>query len=217
MRIINREHTVKRVLIGQAVLLAVCLTAAPVPCRQSFSRTGVSIQTRPGGVITLFDSLSRVEAVGGVHIEAVNKPARTTLVADADKMTVVRFSDPKKAGALQGMDSIKSAMFTGSVKLVFTGPKRVGAGSGESAREVMTTTTATADSAGFDGTTGIVTLTGHVKIIQDDPSMWAEPAVMTGDKAMINLRRKPGTEDFDFRIESTTGPSRIEVVPKGES
>ena len=175
------------------------------------------MQTRPGGVITSFDSLSRIEAVGGVHIEAVNKPAKTTLIADADKMVVVRFSDPKKTGVLQGLDSIKSAVFTGSVKMVFVGPKRPAGKSDSKAEAVMTTTTATADSVTFDGASGIATLTGHVKIIQEDPSMWAEPAVMTGDKASINLGKAPGTEDFDFRIESTTGPSRIEVVPKVES
>jgi hypothetical protein len=189
------------------------LVWGPALCQQSYSRTGVSVQAKPGGEITWWKS-GRISGLGGVHIEAVNKAARTNLVADANEVNVVYFTGTKTKGAVSGLDSIKSAEFSGSVKMVFTAPKPVKDDTGKQTGEVMTTTQATADNVTFDGATGIARLTGHVKIIQDDPSMWAEPAVMTGDKASINLKRAPGAEDYDFKIESTTCPSRIEVVPK---
>jgi len=197
-----------------AVVLALC--CVPVACQQSFSQLGVSMQTQKGGQITWSVRSGRIEGVGGVHIEAVNKAAKTSLVADAQKMVVNLLVGTASKSALQGMDSIKSAQFDGPVKMVYVSPKPILDGSGKIVGEVITTTTATADSATFDGTQGIATLTGHVKIIQDDPSMWAEPAVMITEKASINLKRAPGAEDYDFKLESTTGPSRIEVVPKAK-
>ena len=215
MRIGNWELGIGNWLLWLAVLLVVGLVGSSAEC--DFSQMGVSIQTGKPGEITSFDYFSRIEAVGGVHIEAVNKPAKTSLVADSDKLTVIRFTDPKTKGTLQGLDSIKRAEFVGPVKMVYVAPKPVPDISGKMISEVMTKIEATADNAVFDGVTGIACLTGHVKIIQDDPSLFSAPAVMTGDKALINLKRAPGAEDYDFKIESITGPSKIEVVPKAEA
>ena len=200
--------------IGKWSLGLILLLYAPALAERNFDQAGVSIAAQ---TIRLSRVTNRIEAVGSVHLEAVNKSAKTSFTADAQRVVVTVFSSAGAKGALRGLDSIKSAQFDGPVKMVYTAPKPVLDKAGKEQAEVMTTTTATADSATFDGNEGIAYLVGHVKIIQDDPSMWAEPAVMTGEKASINLKRAPGAEDYDFKIESTTSPSRIEVVPKAEA
>lgn len=145
---------------------------------------------------------NRVVATGRARVVAADKAAGTKLEADAAKIQVVFLGDP---GARPGIGSVKNAEMAGPVKMVYT-----------SARpgEAVTTVSASADSASYDGKTGVAKLTGNVKITSDDPSRFATPAVMTGDVASVNLRADLGPEDFRFRLESSPGVSRIEVTPK---
>jgi len=84
------------------------------------------------------------------------------------------------------------------------------------ANGVISKTTATADSADFDGATNLAHLVGNVKITNDNPALFAEPAVMVGDKATVNLAPNPGPDDFRFRVESSPGVSSITVTPKAK-
>lgn len=143
-----------------------------------------------------------VVAAGRARVVAVDKAAGTKLEADAAKIQVVFVGGP---GARPGIGSVSSAEMAGPVKIVYTSVKP---------GEPITTVTANADSAVYDGKTGIAKLTGNVKITSDDPSRFAAPAVMTGDVASVNLRADLGPEDFRFRLESSPGVSRIEVTPK---
>lgn len=60
------------------------------------------------------------------------------------------------------------------------------------------------------------TLIGGVRIASTDPSMFIGPAVVTADRAVVNL--KPDSQlaegEQRLRIESTTGTSKIEFTPK---
>ena len=57
-------------------------------------------------------------------------------------------------------------------------------------------------------------LTGNVKIVSENPAMFAEPSVMTGDEAVVNLKPNLGPEEFSFSIKSSSGASKVEVTPK---
>lgn len=147
-------------------------------------------------------SQGRVSAAGKARIVAVDRATGTRLEADAAKIQVVFASG---AATRPGLGSVQSAEMTGPVSLVYVSQK-----TGEPPVRV----TASAESASYDGATGIARLAGGVKITSDDPVRFAAPAVMTADTALVNLAPEPGPDDFRFRLESSPGVSRIEVTPK---
>ncbi|MCX8052256.1 MAG: hypothetical protein N3B12_00465 [Armatimonadetes bacterium] len=153
---------------------------------------------------------SRLVIKGNARVKLFDKTAGTQMNSEADTITVLLSPNPSP-----GQSAVKSAELIGSPKVTYTAPKIIkDEKTGQISGRVTVTTVATADSITYDGVKGIAVLTGQVKIIQDDPSMYAEPAEVTGDKATWNLRPSPESGDYDFKIESTTGPGRIEVVPK---
>jgi len=146
-------------------------------------------------------------ASGKAHVSFKDPVAKTSLVADAEKITVVigSIKNAKPGKSAVAGTSLKSATLAGPVTMVYTFTNSAGG---------VSRITATADNADYDGETDIAHLTGHVKIVNDDPSLFAEPAVMTGDKATVNLAPNPGPEGFRFRVESSPGMSTITVTPK---
>ena len=94
---------------------------------------------------------------------------------------------------------VDSTTMAGPVTMVYTSDKK-----GSESK-----ITATADKADFDGTTNVAHLTGHVKIVNDNPAMFAEPVVMIGDRATVDLSPNLGPEDMRFRVESSSGESTI--------
>ncbi len=146
-------------------------------------------------------------ATGKAHVLVKDPTAGTSLEADAEKMTVVvNWAKNAKSGkAATGGASLKSANMAGPVTMVYTFPDSSGG---------ISKFTATADNADFDGATSMAHLTGHVKIVNENPAIFAEPAVMVGDKATVNLSPNPGPEGFRFRVESSPGVSTITVTPK---
>lgn len=167
---------------------------------------------------TLALSASRIDvtsngltAVGKAHILWADKAAKTVLDADAEKMLITlmpepapdpKAAPPKGAKATKSM-VVKSATLTGPVKMVYVVTDAEG----------KSTTTANADNADFDGVTNLARLVGRVKIVNENPALFSEPATMTGDKATINLKPS-GPDDFRFRVETNPGVSTITVTPK---
>lgn len=146
-------------------------------------------------------------ASGKAHVHFADPVAKASLEADADKITVVVGSNKsgKTAKGAIGSTALKSVTLAGPVTMVYTFSDSSGG---------ISKVTATADNADFDGATNMAHLTGHVKIVNENPAMFAEPAVMVGDKATVNLSPNPGPEDFRFRVESSPGVSTITVTPK---
>jgi len=184
--------------------------AGSVLAQQTVSQAGMSISAQS---IEISRATSRIIAIGNVHVEASNKAVKTYFAADAAKMVVTLFANPGTKGALNGLAAVKSAVFSGPVKMLYTAPKPVKDEATGKTTEVDTKTEARADSVTFDGPAGLAYLTGSVKITEEDPSMFAVPAVMTGEKATINLGRLDRGEQPDFKIETPNGVSRIEVTP----
>ena len=145
---------------------------------------------------------ARVVATGQAKVSGKSADSKASFEASAPKI-VVTMSPAKANGS--GFGSVGSAEMTGPVKIVY---KTTGA-SGN-----VTVTTATADHATYDGATEKAVLDGNVRVISEDPTMFAQPAVMTGDKATVNLARNLRPDQFRFKIESHPGLSRIEVTPK---
>lgn len=121
------------------------------------------------------------------------------LEAKAQKI-VIRFGP---GGLRGGVGSLKSATLTGDVWLL-SKPDR------------NKSTEARSGSAEIDwaGARQAV-LTGNVRIENTDPAVFAEPLVVSADKATVNL--KPDTElkegETRIRIESDPGKSRLEFTP----
>lgn len=208
-------------LSGASRRFAMCvcwITLALLPCcasaGQGYERAGVSIEAK---TIKLSRAVNQIEASGEVRLSAANPSEKIKMTAEARRISLTLFATPNKAFTQRGLDSIKQVEFEGPVKMMYAAPKIVTDETGGKAAEVIVTTTATADRATYDGTQGIVNLSGNVRIVQDDPSIFAEPAVMTGDKAIVNLRRGQETGDYDFKIEGSQKPSRIEIVPKQQT
>lgn len=194
------------------------LLLALLPCcalaGQGYERAGVSIEAK---TIKLSRAVNQIEASGDVRLLAANPSEKIKLTAEARRISLILFATPNKAFIQRGLDSIKQVEFEGPVKMVYAAPKIIANETGSKTAEVMVTTTATADRATYEGTQGIVNLSGNVRIVQDDPSIFSEPAVMTGDKAIVNLRRGQEAGDYDFKIEGSQKPSRIEIVPKQQT
>ena len=148
---------------------------------------------------------SKITASGGVHLEAKDPVQKGELVADAKSVTVTLGVTPGvKAGST--LSVVKTAVMQGPVKMVFISTEVPG---------VPTKSTASADKAVYNSVDGLVILTGNVKITNENPTLFDAPAVATGEKATINLHPgKDGESAFRFRIESTSGMSKVEITPK---
>lgn len=149
-------------------------------------------------------SPGKVTGSGKVHVTSTDKAAGTNLEADASKI-VVTFASPLSGKRGLGVGLIKEAQLAGPVRLVYAANQPGG---------VRTATTATCDGATFSGAQQLAHLDGNVRIVHDDPSLFDQPAVMTGDKATVNLKSVLGPDEVRFRIESSPGASRIELTPK---
>lgn len=144
---------------------------------------------------------SMLVMTGSAHFKAFSKTGDTTMSAEAKKITVLMSKEP---GNAQGAFSvIKSAEMSGPVTLIYT--------TIDPTTKVKAVTTATSDNANYDGTTRTAYLTGNVKILNENPTLFEGPAVMTGDKATIDLT--PGQSHI--RVETSPGVSTIEATPKG--
>ena len=147
---------------------------------------------------------SSVVLNGSAHVLSQDKVTKKSFDAIAKKMIVNFYSGNGKA-KVSGLASVKSAVMDGPVKIVYT---EVDA-SGNTVK-----TTATADSATYDGGDQMVHLVGNVKIINENPAEFEEPAVMMGDTATVNLKPNLGPDDLRFKVESTSGVSSIQLTPK---
>ena len=180
------------------LLLSVCCFAADAATYKS-----------PDGKIILSASTiditqSRLAAKGKAHIEVAKAVAATSFNASADAITVMLFTDTDQKKKRVGLDAIKSAQMTGFVEVIYV----------RTEADAVVKTTSSAQEAVYDGAEQIVKLSGQVKVTHHDPNMFTQPAVLTGDKATVNVKSDLGPEDFRFRIESSPGVSRIEVSPK---
>lgn len=193
-------------LIAATVVLAsAAKTPAKTPSKASFG--GVSASGADIGFHTdlATNQIDRFAITGRAHIESVDQATQTTFSADAAKITVQFLTGKPKAGAA-GMSLVKSGDFAGPVKMVYT----------VKTNGVTTKTVATADAGTYSGKDQMACLTGNVKITSEDPSKFESPAVLTGDKATINLSPTMGPDDYRFRVESSPGVSTIVVTPKAK-
>ncbi|MEN6358369.1 MAG: hypothetical protein ABFD83_14950 [Armatimonadota bacterium] len=183
-----------------AAHIALCIPIiAPAFALTRYDGNGVTIiaSTIDGQSV---DGSYKVVADKNAYAKMIDQAAGTFFEAESSKMTVI-------IGSAAGtMGAIKSADLSGPVKLIYTtcDPKT----------GVRTTTTATADNATYDGIEQKAYLVGNVKIVNTNPALYSEPAVMTGDKAAIDLKSAAGP---GFKLESSPGLSRIEVTPKKEA
>jgi len=150
---------------------------------------------------------TRVVARGKALVKATDKAMKSGFQAEAARITV-----ELAPGALTGSkgsqaDLIKDATFVGPVKIVHFSVTSAG---------VTVKTTATADRADYNGADKLLVLDGNVKIVQDNPEIFQEPAVATGEKAQVSIKPNLGPDEFRFRVESASEPSRIEVTLKKE-
>ena len=149
----------------------------------------------------------KITAKGPASLDASDKGKGMALTAKADSVTVAFFSS--KTGSKSGiMGSIKAAEFTAKAggKITITYSFVDGAG-------VKISTVATADKAVYSGADNIMTLEGGVKITHTNPSVFAEPTVLTGDTAKVNMKPNIGPDDFKFKVEAKEGVSTIEAHP----
>ncbi|MCE5323434.1 LPS export ABC transporter periplasmic protein LptC [bacterium] len=187
-----------RLLIVMTIVLCVMIYV-PAFALTRYESNGVTIVA---AIIdgNLIDGSYKVVADKSVYAKMIDQAAGTFFEAESDKMMVI-------IGSVSGpMGAIKSAELCGLVKLTYTtcDPKT----------SLKTVTTATADSATYDGVVQKAYLVGNVKIVNTNPALYTEPAVMTGDKATIDLKSTPSPA---FRLESSPGLSRIELTPKKEA
>jgi lipopolysaccharide export system protein LptA len=190
-------------MVAAALILVTVGPAAPYKSAGDKPVTGGSSDGRIGWAARVVEMRAdnAIVASGQAHLRYSDPAAKTTLDAYAEKMTIVTEAvKPSRGGSI-----VKSASMAGPVKIVSTFPDSSGA---------ISTVTATADSADYDGATNIAHLAGNVKIVNENPAIFAEPAVMVGDKATVNLSPNVRPEDFRFRVESSPGLSTITVTPK---
>ncbi len=147
---------------------------------------------------------SKLVAKGGVHLETRDADSKTSLTADAADLTLTLFSSPDSRTSTSGMGMLKNAALNGPLSIVYVATEPSG---------TKTRTTAYADKAVYESTTQIVTLTGSVKIVYENPEVFGAPTVATGDQAQVNVKPGIGPDVFRFRIEGSKEPSRIEVTP----
>ncbi len=185
------------------------LAAIAVFClvTQAFAAPAASkVQSKDGAfrleAKTISGSDNRFVASGNARLFTKDEPNKTTLEVDAQKivLTVGQQTAKNKSGM-----NIQSAELTGPVKIKYFVTAE---------NDVPTSTIATADSASFDGATQVINLFGNVQITYDNPAIFAEPAVMAGDKAVIHTAPNLDKHQMRFSVESTNGLSTITAVPK---
>lgn len=190
------------------IALIATIPAAAAKQPSTFSYAGVAARgnTLEFHTDPATNQVDRVTVTGNAHVESKDKVAQTSFSADASKIVVQFFTTKPKAGT-QGIALVKSGDFSGPVKMVYS----------VVANGNMTKTIADADSATFSGADQLARLTGNVKITQEDPAHFAEPAVMTGEAATVNLNKAVSPEGFRFRIETPSpGLSTMTVTPKAK-
>ncbi len=192
------------ILRSKCFIICLCALCAFVLVAPGFAST---YKSQDGALVVSARAIDMkadaLVASGKAHVHYADSVAKSILEVDAEKITVVIAK--KSATNSNSKTALKSAVLAGPVKLVYTSPDSNGS---------ISKITATADCADFDGVTNLAHLTGNVKIVSVNPSMFVEPAVMVGDKATVNLMPNPGPDDFRFRIESSPGVSTITVTPK---
>ncbi len=174
---------------------------------QAFAAPAASkVQSKDGAfrleAKTISGGENRFVASGSARLYTKDEANKTTLEVDAQKiiLTVGQQTAKNKSGM-----NIQSAELTGPVKMNYCVTDDNG---------IPTKTIATADSASFDGATQVINLFGNVKITYDNPAIFAEPAVMAGDKAIIHTAPNLDKHQIRFSVESTNGLSTVTAVPK---
>jgi len=185
------------------VTLAVCLT-----CSHAFA---ASYKSTDGSLVVNASDIGygtgRVIATGSAYVKQVDKIKKTTFEAYAAKIVVI-FAETPVASAGVNKTSIKSADLSGPVKLIYVTVDPKG---------VTSKVTSTADNANYDGKSQLAYLKGHVNITNENSSLFDTPAVMTGDKATVNLDPNLGPDDIRFKVESAPGLSTITATPKAKT
>lgn len=192
--------------IGIIITAAVCALAA---AGAALAASTGSYQLADGSTLNIsastFDFLgtSKIVLRQNARVKMINSAARTMFDAQASKIVVSLAPASGKPGATA--TAIESVDMTGPVDMLYTAvdPKT----------GVRSTTTARSDSAFYDGSTQMATLTGSVKVTGDNPYAFT----MQGDKATVNLKPEIGADELRFKVESSPGVSRIEVTPKSEA
>ena len=138
------------------------------------------------------------------YVKRVSKATNTEFEAEGAKMTVALFEKKDAKGDASGFSGIKSVDIAGPVKLVYI--------TFDPASGNKTITTITGNSANYNGTTQLAQIIGNVKLVSNNPAVFENPGVLTGETATINLKPKLGEDEFRFEIEGS--PSRIELTPK---
>lgn len=184
-------------VIASAVLFCFVLAASAGATTYTSSDGTFSLSAKSVEIYS-----ARLVASGNAHVKWLDRANKTTLDANAEKITVTTMQAPKGDKNAKSTTVVKTATLLGPTRMVYTfvdasGPSKV---------------TATADNADYDGATNLAHLTGNVRISNENPALFAEPATMTGDSAVVNL--KPGPDDFRFRIESSPGMSTITATPQ---
>lgn len=146
---------------------------------------------------------------GSARIKSTDEATHTSFDAKASKILVnaLLAGEPKGKGA--GLGAIKNATMTGPVEIVYVEFVK----NADYPDGTKVVTTATANSASYDGATQLAQLVGNVKIVSENPSMFQKPSVMTGDKAIINLKPDLGEDEMRYRLESTSGVSTMDITP----
>ena len=150
----------------------------------------------------------KVVLSGKAHVKSFSKEAKSSMDAQADKIVVTLFSSPAAKNKSAQQSLFKSAELTGSPQMVYC---TVDPNTGSQVK-----TTATSNCATYDGKDQMAYLKGNVKIINENPSLFNGPAIMTGDEAKINLKPNLGPDEERFNIKSSPGVSKIEVTPKSK-
>lgn len=185
----------------KAAIIAVALAALSMGALWASTLTIRSINASASEISI---RTSSVILNGSAHVISQDKVTKNSFDAVAEKM-IVNFYSGSGKGKVSGLAAVKSAVMDGPVKIVYT---EVDA-SGNTVK-----TTATADSATYDGSDQMAHLVGNVRIVNENPAEFEEPAVMTGDMATVNLKPNLGPDDLRFKVESTPGLSSIQITPK---
>lgn len=184
----------------KAILIAL-VTMALVPCAVLAAEIDLVDGTK-----VIYDARQQqygpqgIVLKGNAKIKVFSKAQGTSLIALGEKIVVTFFSDDDEQKAAGAPSMVKTVEFSGSPRITSTEPKEiVDKKTGKKIGKVTVTTKASADTMSYNGTDGIVSLIGNVKIERDDPSMFKGTG--SGEKAWINLSRNPNRE-YDFRIET---------------
>lgn len=155
--------------------------------------TASTILGKRNGEITLQDN---------AYLKSVDSATQAVMEASGSKV-VLQLATTKPDAAENKLNTLQSAEIFGPVTVTNTSIQPTGTNK----------TTATADRATYLGTDQTAHLTGGVKIVQEDP-MLAQPAVITGETAIVNLNPNAGPDEITVQVDTPGGVSRIEITPK---